>query len=947
MTTQIQNNTSSAYAESGTNAAGSSHQQPIDSVIDENGITFTLLESSGNQLLTKSYEKENEDLKKTAGAVFGNGTYEEKVAANMEAFKVWRDCCASNQAFMYGVTKLGKRGKIRPRDYLPADYAEKEMAARIKACFEFPEGPAIVAIDYDPPKDGAVLSGDDLVNILYQVAPCLRDTTLLLAPSASSGIVDEATGRVLKGQGGQRVYFAVQAGTDIRRVFEILHIRLWLAGHGRIEVSASGAMLVRSPVDLAMRNPVQPDFAAPAVLGPGLRSDRPASKLIGEGGPLDSHTGIPDLSEQEMLMYSSLLEAEKKKVEPLAQSKREAWIAQRKPKLAKNILQRRGKSLLDTTAATQSIIDAEETLYFAVERSVLTPEFVLVTAKGDPVTVEEVLTNLVQYEGHDFRDPLEPNYGGGRAVSKIYSHGTNVFLYSYARGGQRYVLKRHQIEIQVQMGETANCVNTTKEFLKGQPTIFSLGDAMGQVMPSGGLMTFSENTLAQYLGEVVRYCVIKPSERGDLEVKKVDPPAKVCKTILEMGGHRGLNSLIGVVTAPTMLPDGRLVLDPGYCAETGLYLHAEKDVWGDIPREPTKEQLLQAFETLWLPYSQFPWSSAIDRGVVLSLLLTALTRRCFTIAPGYGFDAASQSSGKTKAAQVAVALLTGCGQDGLIPFPGKVNEEEISKLLLSAAMGGNAAMLFDNAIGLFETSALAAAMTAGSIEGRVLGASKMSGRMPFRPLILLTGNNVSLGPDTAQRILVARIDPAVEKPELRSFSFDPVQVAEERRTDMVIAGLTLLQGYVAAGKPIIGQGCSRFAQWDRLVRQATIWLSQELGLDFGDPIKALEAHTQGNPEQEDLLTLLRGWRKVFNSEPVTTGEFLERIEEIEYRSDIEAEVRAMVEVVRGWGQTGRLPVHRSLGRALGNRVGRIAGKMRLVKAAEATGGYQRWQVIEM
>ena len=65
------------------------------------------------------------------------------------------------------------------------------------------------------------MSGEDLVAALLRCAPALSNTQLMMAPSASSGIVEAATGRVLKDQGGHRIYFEVLDGTDIPRIFEI------------------------------------------------------------------------------------------------------------------------------------------------------------------------------------------------------------------------------------------------------------------------------------------------------------------------------------------------------------------------------------------------------------------------------------------------------------------------------------------------------------------------------------------------------------------------------------------------------------------------------------------------------------------------------------------------------------------------------------------------------
>jgi hypothetical protein len=907
-------------------------------------MTGTKLSVREGRTLTKRYDlDENGDLKPTPGATFGGGIFETFGVSNMHEFVELLKSCEKNQALMYGVSKSNKSGKVTTRAFLPKDFVEKEIVARIKDCFDFPDGPAIVALDYDPPKHGKALDQNELLNSVSQSAPALRTTAVVWATSSSSCISETATGRELRAISGQRVYFGVLDGKDIPRVIESIQVRSIIAGHGRIEISGSGAMLVRGLVDLAMRNPVQPDFVSSAILGFGLESRRPDPIVVWDGPILDSRKAIPDLSDQELTIYKVLIDAEKKKAEPAALLQRQKWIQERKPKLVDKILSQKGKSRIDTQAVEEASVEAVNILERALDQSVLTGSFVLFSDKWDEFTVSEALANPDKYDGMVTKDPEEPEYGGSRSVGKLFLRGKKPFLHSMAHGGKDYTLERRQASIQFSKGETALCTTETLKFLKAQPTIFSSGDALVRVLGNGKLMLMTDSTIQHYLGEEVRYFTKTINGDGDEVRVPIDPPAKVCRTILDYGTHRELKSLVGVVTAPTMLPDGTLVVDPGFSEPTGLYLYADEEGWPDIPENPSHDQMRAAFKTLWSPYRDYKWAGPVDRGVVLAGLFTALTRRAFGIAPGFAFDAAMQSSGKTKAAQVLVALLTGRGDEGLIPFPGSVNEEEMSKVLLSVAMEGKSAVLLDNVAGTFESTVVAACMTGGSIEGRVLGASKMSGRMPFNSLMLLSGNNMTLGADAAQRFLVARIEPMTATPHLNTFPFDPVKLAEENRMEMVVAGLTLLRGFVAAGMPKLGAGCSRFAAWDRLVRQAVVWVSRELGMDFGDPLRALDVN-QSSPDQEDLLSLLHGWKQLFGFRAVTTAEVLSALEQQDSLAQKSPEISQLLNVVLNWGEYGRLPSHRALGRQLGFRVGRIFDDLRLMRAGMMRGGYQTWRL---
>jgi len=58
-----------------------------------------------------------------------------------------------------------------------------------------------------------------------------------------------------------------------------------------------------------------------------------------------------------------------------------------------------------------------------------------------------------------------------------------------------------------------------------------------------------------------------------------------------------------------------------------------------------------------------------------------------------------------------------------------------------------------------------------------------------------------LADNLCERILTIKIVTKDEAPHLRQFVFDPVEVASETRPQMIAAALTLLRGFISAGKP--------------------------------------------------------------------------------------------------------------------------------------------------
>ncbi|MBK6595405.1 MAG: hypothetical protein IPG23_23315, partial [Burkholderiales bacterium] len=74
------------------------------------------------------------------------------------------------------------------------------------------------------------------------------------------------------------------------------------------------------------------------------------------------------------------------------------------------------------------------------------------------------------------------------------------------------------------------------------------------------------------------------------------------------------------------------------------------------------------------------------------------------------------------------------------------------------------------------------------------------------PLFLVSGNNLVLTGDTHRRILLARLDAQIETPFKREFEFDPLTEVCNNRQALVVAALTIVRAYIAAGRPKVATG---------------------------------------------------------------------------------------------------------------------------------------------
>jgi hypothetical protein len=193
------------------------------------------------------------------------GTYQREFVSGMRGLDERLSRLTSHQAVAYGVATLGKAAVVS-KEKLPH---YRNAISRTRDNFLYPD-PAVMFLDYDAPEGAKALSRDELREIILDALPELANVEMLWRPSASSCIYD-SDGNELVGVTGQRLYFAVDQGSVIPEIGKILECRLWLKGHGRIDLSRSGAMLKRCPVDTTVWQPERLDFAAGAVCAPPLK----------------------------------------------------------------------------------------------------------------------------------------------------------------------------------------------------------------------------------------------------------------------------------------------------------------------------------------------------------------------------------------------------------------------------------------------------------------------------------------------------------------------------------------------------------------------------------------------------------------------------------------------------------------------------------------------------
>ena len=448
--------------------------------------------------LGKTYRLGVSGLEKTTAGQMVEGSYEVLSFDGTQGLAALLASIRTDQALSASTpVDASAAGRIVTRSALKDNTG---ALARTKEHFGFASGvPGLVILDYDV--HGTPLSRDDLWSILKAACPAVADAGVVAWSSGSSHLFSGDT--ELQGLRGQRVYAVAQDGCDVDRFGEVLAKRLWLAGHGRIEVSASGSLLERGIFDAAMFQPARLDFIGGAVCHPPVSQRRGPPVILSDGPWLDTRAAMPDLTAAEEARYVAAVEDAKAKAEPAAAAARSAWVAAR---IEAGVT----RLVAAGVPAEQAKERTERTLNSALSR-VLMGDFALTLEGGRVVSVGEVLDNRERYHGALCLDPLNPGHRGGAADGKLYLYGASPILYSFDDGGVTYRLRRQPLRLYLRPGCKSELVSELVEWLAGEPDLFTRGGVLVQV-DDGAVRLVRKHRLAHLVGS--RVALYRRNDKG-------------------------------------------------------------------------------------------------------------------------------------------------------------------------------------------------------------------------------------------------------------------------------------------------------------------------------------------------------------------------------------------------------------------------------------------------
>lgn len=346
---------------------------------------------------------------------------------------------------------------------------------------------------------------------------------------------------------------------------------------------------------------------------------------------------------------------------------------------------------------------------------------------------------------------------------------------------------------------------------KGGPYLFRRRGSLVRHVVDEGAARLDDLNSTRLSHELARAAVwYKPSPGGS--VPAVSPPHVLSDMLADPNPR--LPKLEHLRAAPYFTPDGRLVMERGYDAASRTLLTFPRDlVIPPVSRRPTGADVMAARALIVAELmGDFPFATQADRANAVALFLLPYARQLIDgNTPNHLIEAPEPGSGKGLLANACLRVAVG----GNVPTITQARDDDEWRKRISAVLVQlPVAVLIDNITHTLDSAALAAALTTRLWQDQRLSTNELL-EAPVNNVWVTTGNNPTLSREIARRTIRIRLDAGVEQPWKREGFKHPAldAWADEQRGQLLHAALTLIQAWVACGKPIGTATLGSFEKW--------------------------------------------------------------------------------------------------------------------------------------
>lgn len=349
--------------------------------------------------------------------------------------------------------------------------------------------------------------------------------------------------------------------------------------------------------------------------------------------------------------------------------------------------------------------------------------------------------------------------------------------------------------------------------------------------------------------------------------ERCDPPARHVMTLYKAERYEHLRPVVCLARQPYYRKgNGSLVTAAGYDATSqrlGVFDGSKFNAVGTTEAEARKAMAL--IDGL---LEEFHFVHPQDRAAAFSAILTAAVRPGLDLAPAFHVKAPSSGSGKSYLCEV-IAGFAGPGTPARMSYP--KTSDEATKSIMAALLGGPAVIEFDDMdTDWLPHGSINRMLTSTAITDRILGHSKTA-TVSTNALVLGSGNNVGPIRDLSRRVVTINVNTHSATPGTITYKGKPVATLRAHREQFVMAALTIIEAWKAAGAPKtdVPSLASYGGDWADHCRHPLIWLG------LPDPAANLIEQMNHDPEAELLGNLLSQWHRKHGDKPMTIRRLLD------------------------------------------------------------------------
>jgi putative DNA primase/helicase len=404
------------------------------------------------------------------------------------------------------------------------------------------------------------------------------------------------------------------------------------------------------------------------------------------------------------------------------------------------------------------------------------------------------------------------------------------------------------------------------------------------------------------------------------------PPGSVVQDILALPDWPDIPPLKGLVEAPTFAQDGTLLTTPGYHPAAELWFHnAPGFVVPPVNPTPSPDEVKEAVQFLREELlGDFPFDSEASRANLLAAMLLPFVRDLTDgPTPLHLIDAPTPGTGKGLLAEVIAIPATGRSAEIM---PEGRDEDEWRKRITSSLIRGPVMVVMDNVRLRLDSGSLAAALTAPIWTDRELGYSRML-VLPVRTVWIATGNNIATSHEIARRSVWIRLDSETPEPWTRTDFRHPDlrDWAKSNRAKLVHACLTLIQAWIAAGRPESGKVLGSYEPWAKIIG-GILMVAGVPGFLANAPSLYAQADDETRPWREFVLA----WWDTHGNRTVGVKALFK----------LAARDNLLLDVLGGGGERSRRTI---LGQVLRGMRDRVIAGYRIVSVGEDNRGRQQYR----